>query len=107
MEKNEIITFKAKFHIFMISSLLTLVVVLLLVFTREEEWTSGDIFLCVLLGVYAFTILPAFVRYAYTYRIDEIDGYRWYFYSRWIFLAIMIAPIYGPGFYFKPKREIN
>ena len=107
MEKDVTVSIKVKFHILMISIILTITITLLLAFTREEEWTPGDIFLCVLLGIYAFTIIPAFVRYAYTYKLWDIEEPKWYFYTRWVFLAIMIAPIYGPGFYFKPNREIN
>lgn len=106
MEKDVTVSFKVKIHILMISTLVTITIVLLMVLSHDEEWSSGDIFLCVLVGIYAFTILPSFIRYGYTYDLDKIDGYRWWFYTRWIFLAILIAPFYGPGFYFKPKREI-
>lgn len=107
MEKDVTVSFKVKFHILMISTLVTITIVLLMVLSYDEEWSSGDIFLCVLFGIYAFTIVPAFARYAYTYKLWDIEGSKWYFYCRWIFLAIMIAPVYGPGFYFNPKREIN
>ena len=106
MEKDVTVSFKVKFHILMISILLTIAVALLMIFGFDKI-EVGEIIICVFVGIYAFTIIPAFARYAYTYKLWDIEGSKWYFYSRWIFLAIMIAPIYGPGFYFKPNREIN
>jgi purine-cytosine permease-like protein len=105
MESNDGVSFKVKFHILMISIILTIAVVLLMIF-GFDKMEVGEIIICVLVSIYAFTIILAFARYAYTYKLWDIEESKWYFYCRWIFLAIMIAPIYGPGFYFKPKREI-